>query len=115
MKSKVLWSLAVMSAGLLAMPVQAGEEQTTEQPAAEQAAPAAGGQAAETKAPTFADVDKDMSGDISEAEAKEVPGLSDQWSTLDTSKDGKLDSAEFAAFEPKEEGGVMEKLKQIVD
>jgi hypothetical protein len=114
MKSKVLWSLAVMSAGLLAMPVQAGEE-TTQQPAAEQAAPAAGGEAAETKAPAFADVDMDKSGDISETEAKEVPGLSEQWTTLDTSKDGKLDSAEFAAFEPKEEGGVMDKLKQIVE
>lgn len=47
-------------------------------------------------------LDTDNDGLLSQEEAKAVPGLNDQWQTLDVNGDGKLDAAEFARFEPAE-------------
>lgn len=44
-------------------------------------------------------LDTDNNGTLSREEAKAVPGLSEQWDTLDANKDGQLDPAEFAKFE----------------
>jgi len=45
-------------------------------------------------------LDLDRDGNISREEAEVVPGMSDQWSSLDTNQDGYLDEAEMARFEP---------------
>ena len=48
---------------------------------------------------TFEDFDKDGNGYISMEEANSVTTLSENFKTSDTNSDGKLDSAEFSAFE----------------
>jgi len=53
--------------------------------------------AAESK--TDVALDTDNNGTLSQEEAKAIPGLSEQWETLDVNKDGQLDPAEFAKFE----------------
>jgi hypothetical protein len=75
-----LATLVVAAAG----PVAA---QTT--PGAESASPSAG----------FAALDKNKDGYISKAEARKDKGLTKQWDSADSNKDGKLDPTEFAQFE----------------
>jgi hypothetical protein len=43
-------------------------------------------------------LDTDNSGTLSREEAKAIPGLIEQWDTLDLNSDGQLDAAEFASF-----------------
>ena len=47
----------------------------------------------------FASVDKDSDGSISKKEAASNKDLTKKWDNLDSNKDGKLDSGEFAQFE----------------
>lgn len=47
----------------------------------------------------FAKLDKDQDGMISKSEAGKDSKLKAGWTKADTSKDGKLDPAEFAEFE----------------
>ena len=47
----------------------------------------------------FTKLDSDKDGMVSKKEASKNKDLSAKWDTLDTNKDGKLDQAEFAAFE----------------
>lgn len=54
---------------------------------------------ADTKAGAEAEVDANRDGKITKAEARTNKELSSQFSTLDTNKDGNLDSSEYAAFE----------------
>lgn len=55
----------------------------------------------------FAKLDKDQDGMISKSEAGKDSKLKDGFKTADTSKDGKLDPAEFAEFEAGASGGSM--------
>lgn len=50
---------------------------------------------------TFEDLDSNTDGYISQKEAKARKDLSDNWKSADKNADGKLDSAEFIAFEGK--------------
>ncbi len=52
-------------------------------------------------AATFEQLDKDGNGYITADEAAVRPDLSDGFKTTDTNGDGKLNSAEFSAFEGK--------------
>lgn len=47
----------------------------------------------------FTKLDADKDGMVSKKEAGKNKDLTAKWETLDTNKDGKLDQAEFAAFE----------------
>jgi Ca2+-binding EF-hand superfamily protein len=47
----------------------------------------------------FKALDADADGYISQQEAAASQGLSDAYSSVDQNQDGKLDSAEFSAFE----------------
>ena len=47
----------------------------------------------------FTKLDKDTDGMVSKVEAKKDKDLAKQFDTLDSNKDGKLDQAEFSAFE----------------
>jgi hypothetical protein len=47
----------------------------------------------------FSGLDKDHDGMVSKSEARKDRDLGKQFDTLDTNKDGKLDSSEFSAFE----------------
>ena len=51
---------------------------------------------------TYTALDVDNSGSISEAEAAALPGLTDQWTTLDADANGELTMEEFARFETSE-------------
>lgn len=51
---------------------------------------------------TEAVLDSNNDGLLSQEEGRAVPGLGEQWETLDVNGDGKLDAAEFARFEPVE-------------
>lgn len=44
--------------------------------------------------------DQNRDGYLGREEATTIPGLSDQWSRLDTNGDGRLDPAEFGHFNP---------------
>ena len=57
--------------------------------------------AAEEYVQTFEAIDVDGDGYISVEEAKVRPDLSENLQASDTNKDGKLNSAEFSAFEGK--------------
>ncbi len=48
---------------------------------------------------TYRALDADQNGKISPDEAAAMPGLTDQWTRLDTNADGMLDQAEFAKME----------------
>jgi Ca2+-binding EF-hand superfamily protein len=48
---------------------------------------------------SFQDLDKNHDGQISRDEAKQSPQVSKNFDRADANKDGKLDSAEFAAVE----------------
>lgn len=48
---------------------------------------------------TYSALDADNSGGISEAEAAVLPGLTEQWTTLDADANGELSMEEFAKFE----------------
>ena len=50
----------------------------------------------------YSALDADKSGAISEAEAAALPGLTDQWKTLDDDANGELNVEEFAKFETSE-------------
>lgn len=50
----------------------------------------------------YRDLDADQNGKISPDEAAAMPGLTDQWTRLDTNADGMLDQAEFAKMEVRE-------------
>ena len=50
----------------------------------------------------YTKLDADNSGSISVAEAAALPGLTDQWKTLDANADGSLNVEEFARFETME-------------
>lgn len=47
----------------------------------------------------YSTLDADQSGSISEAEAAALPGLTEQWTALDTDTNGELSVEEFAKFE----------------
>lgn len=47
----------------------------------------------------YTKLDKDKDGNISRKESVANKDLSKKWDRLDVNKDGKLDTAEFAAFE----------------
>ena len=51
---------------------------------------------------TYTALDVDNSGAISQAEAAALPGLTDQWATLDADANGELTMEEFARFETSE-------------
>jgi hypothetical protein len=55
----------------------------------------------------FAKLDKDQDGMISKSEAGKDSKLKEGFKTADTSKDGKLDPAEFAEFEAGASSGSM--------
>ena len=57
--------------------------------------------AAEEYVQTFEEIDVDGDGYISAKEAEVRPDLSENLQASDTNKDGKLNSAEFSAFEGK--------------
>lgn len=50
----------------------------------------------------YSALDADQSGAISEAEAAALPGLTEQWVTLDADANGELSVEEFAKFETSE-------------
>lgn len=50
----------------------------------------------------YSALDADKSGSISEAEAAALPGLTEQWKTLDADANGELSVEEFAKFETSE-------------
>jgi hypothetical protein len=50
----------------------------------------------------YSALDVDKSGAISEMEASVLPGLTDQWKTLDGDANGELSVEEFAKFETSE-------------
>lgn len=50
----------------------------------------------------YRDLDADQNGKISPDEAAAMPGLTSQWTRLDTNADGMLDQAEFAKMEVRE-------------
>lgn len=51
-----------------------------------------------TEQPSFSALDTDHDKAISQQEASGIPELIDQWQTLDTNADGKLDFEELAKF-----------------
>jgi len=50
---------------------------------------------------TFEQVDANSDGYISEKEAKARKDLSENWKTIDTNADGKINSSEFISYESK--------------
>jgi len=48
---------------------------------------------------TYSALDADKSGAISQDEAAAMPGLTEQWTTLDVDANGELSIEEFARFE----------------
>ncbi len=48
-------------------------------------------------------IDTDKNGTLSKEEAKAVPGLIEQWTSLDANADGQLDHTEFSKFVAVEE------------
>ena len=57
--------------------------------------------AADDPQAAYAAADTDQNGVITEAEADNVPGLTEQWNEIDANQDGQIDVAEFARFEVK--------------
>ena len=53
----------------------------------------------ESQQSRFAACDKDASGNLSPTEAQRVDGLSQAFERVDANQDGKIDAAEYAAFE----------------
>lgn len=71
--------------------------QSSKAPTGSAAAPAAKSTAAPAaKVDTFRSLDKDHNGYIDHSEANAAAGLMAKFGDLDTNKDGKLDSAEYA-------------------
>lgn len=60
----------------------------------------------------FGSLDVNRDGYLSKDEAAEAPRLIDNWQSADANDDGRLDRAEFSAFEPKmeEQSGQKEKM-----
>jgi len=54
------------------------------------------------KVQNFDDVDEDGDGYITKNEAKDLTEIKKNWTKADTDKDGKIDVAEFSAFEGRE-------------
>lgn len=50
----------------------------------------------------YSALDADKNGAINEAEAAALPGLTEQWTTLDRNANGELSVEEFARFETSE-------------
>jgi hypothetical protein len=48
---------------------------------------------------TFQSLDKNHDGAVSKSEAKSDPTVAKNWKQIDINKDGRIDSAEFSAFE----------------
>ncbi len=61
--------------------------------------------ASEATGVDFSALDTNQDGTLSAEEASANPGLSQNWSAIDSDENGVIDNAEFSAFEATQEAG----------